>query len=151
MKKFGWMCWVLLVISTCAYAQDKDLSQIDWDDNQTVETKEQDLANVDWDEDSQPADDDAMGDWDDGDEEDDDDAFTEELMKEMEAKEAATKVIHFQGVLLFFFYLLGGGFTAYWSRNRAVTYKMAPELLILLHTFWPIELLLLVMKPGKAT
>jgi hypothetical protein len=49
---------------------------------------------------------------------------------------------HWLNGTLFLIYFVGCFATAYFTRNRAITLRTPPEILILLHTFWPVELLL---------
>ncbi|MCP4298818.1 MAG: hypothetical protein GY786_24825 [Proteobacteria bacterium] len=122
------------------------LSGVNWDDevSNPVE-KTESLSGVDWDEEEESETDKLQKtgpgetNWDD--EESEESEFPEEteLPQNVPAK---TLFSHWQGGLLFLFYLSGCFVTAYFTRNRAISLKTPPELLIILHTFWPLELLL---------
>jgi hypothetical protein len=113
----------------------ENLSQIDWDEEETSEENgEEGLAGMNW---------------------DDDEATAEEASEEeaynldIKAEEALEKMILIKGFLFFIFYILGGILTAYFTRDRKLSVSYPPELLILLHTFWPIELLCLTFAGKK--
>ncbi|MBU2647619.1 hypothetical protein KKI24_23125 [bacterium] len=68
-----------------------------------------------------------------------------QMMKqeEIDKLDSRERLIHLSGFALFIGYILGGVLTAFATRNRKLAVSLPPELLILLHTFWPLELILL--------
>lgn len=50
---------------------------------------------------------------------------------------------HWLNGFLFLVYLSGCFVTAFITRDKAISLKTPPEFLIILHTFWPLELLLI--------
>lgn len=122
-----------------------DLSTMDWSDEPT-ETESVDFANESWDdgpsEGTSGSDSLSEESWN----EDGETGGFEELdFTEIEKKE---RKIHFYGFLLFMAYLLGMVLTAYLTRNRKLAIDYPPELLMVLHTLWPLELALLLVA-GK--
>lgn len=120
-----------------------DLSNVDWSDEPTEETKKtEDYSNMSWEDEA-------------GDEEAKEDseeaskalmAVTEEEEKALEDRE---RRIHILGFILFVGYLVGGTLTAYFTRNRKLAIDYPPELLILLHTVWPLEWVFLTFAGKK--
>lgn len=112
-------------------------------------TEEQDLINTNWDEEESVS----VESW----QEEDTIEATEEdnramgiLSKEdLALVEAQEKRVHIFGFLLFTGYILGSILTAYMTRNKKIATEYPPELLILLHTFWPIEILLTLAMEVK--
>ncbi len=116
----------------------EDLSTVNWDDTEedTAEVKDNiddgDLSNASWeDEDSSETDTDESGSL---------QSYSQEELEKLESKE---RLIHIAGFLLFFGYIAGGILTAFITRNRKIAVIYPPELLIILHTVWPLELLML--------
>ena len=114
---------------------DQNLSQIDWDEEETSEENgEEGLAGMNWDDDEAT----------------EEEAFEEEAYnRDIRAEEALEKMILIKGFLFFIFYILGGILTAYFTRDRKLSVSYPPELLILLHTFWPVELVCLTFAGKK--
>ena len=114
---------------------DQNLSQIDWDEEETSEENgEEGLAGMNWDDDEATA----------------EEASEEEAYnRDIKAEEALEKMILIKGFLFFIFYILGGILTAYFTRDRKLSVSYPPELLILLHTFWPVELVCLTFAGKK--
>lgn len=160
---------VLCFISTVVMAQaaqsgseqkvtdDTDLSGINWDEEETTEEiNTDDLSNMSWEDEpalkgSQTTDF-SETDWGAGEESEtsaEDDDFFKNVIKNRAAIEKREMVTHIWGFLLFVFYLTGGIFTAYFTRDRKLSVHYAPELLILLHTFWPLEWLCLLFAGKK--
>ena len=126
--------------------KDEDLSAVNWDDAEedTAETKDDtgndDLSNASWeDEDSSEADTEESGGL---------QSYNKDEIQKLESKE---RLIHITGFMLFFGYIMGGILTAFITRNRKIAVIYPPELLILLHTVWPLELLMLPLlgKPVR--
>lgn len=69
--------------------------------------------------------------------------------EEEEALDIKERKIHYAGFVLFIGYILGGVLTGYYSRNRKLAVDYPPELLILLHTVWPVEWLFLLFAGKK--
>ncbi|MBT4638080.1 MAG: hypothetical protein HOK67_26375 [Deltaproteobacteria bacterium] len=133
-----------------------DLSDVNWDDeeetgnqsskksgdfstansdstaDETMKAADGGLSNESWeDEDSSETDTDESG------------GLQTLNQKDLEALESRERMIHITGFLLFVGYIMGGILTAFITRNRKIAVAYPPELLILLHTFWPLELILL--------
>ncbi len=70
-------------------------------------------------------------------------------VEEEEALELRERQIHYAGFVLFIGYILGGLLTAYFTRNRKLAVNYPPELLILLHTVWPVEWLFMLFAGKK--
>jgi len=64
-------------------------------------------------------------------------------LKVLKKTEAGERITHIAGFFLFIFYIFGGVLTAYFTRDRKIAVHFPPELLILLHSVWPLEILLL--------
>jgi hypothetical protein len=113
--------------------QSQDLSQINWDEEESSEEGgDNGLAGMNFDEEGESS------------EEDND--YQD---KEIKAEEAREKIILIKGFLFFSLYILGGILTAYFTRDRKVAVQYPPELLILLHTFWPIAWIFLMFAGKK--
>ena len=69
-------------------------------------------------------------------------------IKRLEERERWTTI---WGFFFFLLYTLGGVLTAYLTRDKKVAVLYPPELLILLHTFWPLEWLLLPLFELRKT
>ncbi|MBF0280731.1 MAG: hypothetical protein HQM13_23265 [SAR324 cluster bacterium] len=110
-----------------------DLQNTDWDAEEPKKTGEEaapvNLQNTDWDEDSPK---DAPG----------------QQMKPparagvVELNDGEISLIHWSGGFLFVIYLFGGFLTAYFLRNAGISKRCPPDVLILLHIFWPLEWIL---------
>jgi len=116
-----------------------DLSEVDWDSEEEptegtdATTGDNELSNTSWeDEDSSEDDTDESGGL---------QSFNQEQIDKLDSEE---RLIHISGFLLFFGYIVGGILTAFITRNRKIAVIYPPELLILLHTVWPLELMLLL-------
>ncbi len=104
-------------------AQKPDFSQTNWDDeSEEGGENEASLSGVNWDDESE-----------------EENSGTNDF-RDIEAKEKKMQVI---GFFIFIFYVIGGAYTAYLTRNRKIAVQTPPEILILMHTLWPLELLLL--------
>jgi uncharacterized membrane protein YhdT len=112
-----------------------DLSAVNWDEDVTEERNRGDEGAV------------LSGSWEDEASDDEVDELaaieSERRLQAMAKLDARERVTHLWGFGVFIVYLLGGILTAYCTRNRKVALEYPPELMIVLHTFWPIELLLL--------
>ena len=114
-----------------------------------------DLSNMDWsDEPETPAGDDfSESSWEDEEEDqatlDEDDSFMTMTKAEEDALEGQEKRIHIYGFLLFIGYILGALFTGYFTRNRKLAVDYPPELLIILHTLWPLEWVFMLFAGQK--
>lgn len=126
-----------------------DMSTVSGDEEEGESTEaapgEEDLSTVNWDE-ASDTEESAVSGW--QDEEDtvetaEDKAMQVLRMAEIEALESRERLIHISGFILFIGYIIGGVLTAFITRNRRIALDFPPELLILLHTLWPLELLLL--------
>jgi hypothetical protein len=115
-----------------------DLSGVNWDSEEepiegmdtTVDDEE--LSSASWeDEDSSEGDAEESGGL---------QSFNQAQIDKLDSEE---RLIHISGFLLFFGYIVGGILTAFITRNRKIAVYYPPELLILLHTVWPLELMLL--------
>jgi len=115
-----------------------DLSSVNWDEEER--TGAGNLTNQDWDEEESNKTD--------GKAEEGLQTLNQEEIRALDSKE---RLIHISGFFLFVGYILGGILTAFLTRNRLIASRSPPELLILLHTFWPIELVLLLFwrKPVR--
>ena len=147
-----------------AFAQEKpitnttDLSEMDWSDDSQEKSGETELSNMDWSDDPKEKTNDSSDlsnmSWQDDDdgtkssvEEDKAKAVAKELAEEEIAKmESRT---HFYGFVLFIGYILGAVLTGYFTRNRKLAVSYPPELLILLHTVWPVEWLFMIFAGKK--
>lgn len=135
-----------------------DLSRMDWSDepedtalaeNAPI-TDTTDLSNMDWSDtpedaaaSNQKTEDFSDMSWED-DETDKPAAEGFDLSREMTKTEVAElagqeRTVHVYGFLMFIGYIIGGILTAFFTRNRKLAIDYPPELLIVLHTFWPIE------------
>ncbi len=115
-----------------------DLSEVNWDEAEEEPAEQKDtagddeLSNASWeDDDSSETDAEESGGL---------QSFNQEQIEKLESEE---RLIHLSGFLLFFGYIVGGILTAFITRNRKIAVHYPPELLILLHTVWPLELMLL--------
>lgn len=166
---------IALMVSVPAFSQDNitkdtDLSQMDWSDG---EEKNEDLSKMDWSDgpdenvdlskeswEDEPADKQggAGGDlsemsWEDEEGEGSQDQ-TQQTMKEMTAQEEKAlddqeRKTHIYGFLMFIGYILGALLTGFYTRNRKLAVEYPPELLMVLHTVWPIEWLFLIFAGKK--
>jgi len=134
-----------------------DLSNTNRDDDSVEKStdKDSDLSTVNWDEEgdteesspSEKEEGDFSGEsWED--EGTDDESDTTEGLQtlkqsEIDELDSQERQVHIYGFMLFIGYILGGILTAFVTRNRKIAVSYPPELLILLHTFWPLELLLI--------
>lgn len=138
------------------------LQNTDWDAEEPEESQEEaapiDLQNTDWDaeESETPKKDDSPlnlqnTDWDaeESEEEATEEDKTEQTFfappprtEERALTEGEIAFIHWTGGFFFLFYLSGGFLTGYFLRNAGIATKCPPDVLILLHVFWPIEWLL---------
>lgn len=128
------------------------LSEINWD-----ESEEPSLSDMNWDDEpegttnnnSEAVDEGALSgiNWDEG-----ADETSEATSVVMEQKAPAPLPLtaeekdpfyHWKGGALFLLYLFGAFFTGHFTRKLGITQRLAPEFLILLHTFWPLEWLLI--------
>ncbi|MFH2129026.1 MAG: hypothetical protein ABIK68_01520 [bacterium] len=115
-----------------------DLSAVNWDDatDETPASQEKtadsDLSKESWEDEGSSKD---VAEKEDG----------LQMMKqeEIDKLDSRERLIHVSGFALFMGYILGGVLTAFATRNRKLAVSLPPELLILLHTFWPLELILL--------
>jgi len=135
-----------------------DLSNINWDEEEPkAETKSDDFSDINWDEESTQEStetaDFSETNWGENDEKSDGTEDTEdyfdtprESREEIEKREG---IVHLWGFLLFVVYILGGAYTAYFTRDRKLAVHYPPELLILLHTVWPVEWLCLIFAGKK--
>ncbi len=150
-RKSTHFCFLLIMVlllfsvaSSQTAAQDSeakspsDLSEINWDDaeeepaNQKDTADDGELSSESWeDEDSSETDTEESGGL---------QSLNQEQIEKLESEE---RLIHIAGFLLFFGYIVGGILTAFITRNRKIAVHYPPELLILLHTVWPLELMLL--------
>jgi hypothetical protein len=69
--------------------------------------------------------------------------------EEEEALENEERKTQYFGFVVFMGYILGGLLTGYFTRNRKLAVDYPPELLILLHTLWPIEWLFMLFAGKK--
>lgn len=115
----------------------EDLSKMSWED-EPVMGKEQDLSEMNW------ADEEGENSFPEG------ELPLEEISQTDEkARALMERNTHIFGFLFFFLYILGGLFTAYFSRNRKVAIDYPPELLILLHSVWPVEWIFMLFAGKK--
>ncbi len=136
-----------------------DLSKMNWDEEESSEESQSKengaLSTVNWDEEEDTEDEPEAGKegsnltavgWEDEDTGDDNES-TEGLQtlkqEDIDKLESRERLIHISGFLLFIGYIIGGILTAFITRNRKIALAYPPELLILLHTVWPLELFLL--------
>ncbi len=154
----SFFCIICIYAASNALAQNQpqtksnDFSTVNWDDDSTEENMETDnLSNVDRDEaPSETAveseDQSNIGWEDDGTDEQADDEEEDGLMtmnkEEIDHLESKERDIHIWGFFLVIAYMFGGILTAYFTRNRKLAVDSPPELLILLHSLWPLEWLL---------
>jgi len=132
-----------------------DLSNTNWDEEESEgddsDAKEDNLSTVNWNEDDDTEEEFdgenlASEGWEDEDtEENTDDSEGLQVLKQedIDKLESQERRIHFFGFVLFVGYILGGILTAFITRNRKIATGIPPELLILLHSVWPLELLLM--------
>lgn len=155
------LCAFLLMVAPTLSAVDNkatqstDLSDMDWSDE--AAPKETDLTNQSWD-DETSVENKKTGDlsgnsWEDEEGEntgpDNDDSFMKMSKEEEAAAESRKARIHFFGFFLFIGYILGAILTGYFTRNRKLAVDYPPELLIVLHTFWPLEWLFMIFAGKK--
>ncbi len=116
-----------------------DLSNESWEDEPTAEEeKSGGLSGMNWeDEEGEGA------------ETKEDDSFMTMTEEEEIALESRERRIHFFGFFLFIGYILGGILTGFFTRNRKLAVDYPPELLILLHSVWPLEWLFLTFAGKK--
>ncbi len=142
-------------------ASEVNLSEINWDEEETEETEStsvSDLQNINWDE--EDAEDSAIGEaesdsesgtstsslqsinWDDEGSDDESADFIhppESREASEELSEGEIMLIHWSGSILFLLYIsmsLGSG---YFLRNSKLSERFPPDILIILHTLWPLE------------
>ncbi len=124
------------VVEKTTASNPNDLSETNWDEGEEKET------GVDTDE----------GGW-----QEEDTAEQTTVEKDTAARhlidlkktKAREKTTHISGFFFFIFYIMGGLLTAYFTRNRKIAVHFPPELLILLHSVWPLEILLLPLFGRK--
>ncbi|MCG8333352.1 MAG: hypothetical protein MJE63_02480 [Proteobacteria bacterium] len=146
-----------LTVSTPVAADQKtedttDLSQMDWSDD----PEEEDLSQESWaDEEGESESSGELSDmsWEDeeGEYEDTEAVKTGQGMSQEEelALDIRERRIHVTGFLLFVGYIIGAVLTGYFTRNRKLAVDYPPELLILLHTVWPIEWVFMLFAGKK--
>lgn len=145
-----------------------DLSQMDWSDEPEDTAQEEsapitdstDLSNMDWSDtpedaagSNQMTEDFSDMSWED-DETDKPAAEGFDLSREMTKSEVAElagqeRRVHIYGFFTFIGYIIGGILTAFFTRNRKLAIDYPPELLIVLHTFWPVEWLFILFAGKK--
>ena len=116
-----------------------DLSTVNWDteeeeDSRDKEAKkvENNLATTSWEDEETDATQDAEN------------AVADQKQKdEFVVIEKQERIVQIAGFGVFCIYLFGMLLTAYFTRNRKLAVNYSPELLILLHAFWPLQWLLL--------
>lgn len=119
-------------LESASTEEDANLSEIDWDEEETSEGGEEaGLSGMNWDEEGESSGEDSS------------------YEAEIKVLEAQDKMVLIKGFLFFSLYILGGVFTAYYTRDRKLAVQYPPELLILLHTFWPLEWLCLTFAGKK--
>lgn len=118
---------------------DTDLSQMTWDDEpEEEEGATENLSEMSWE--------DEEGETDEMDEEE---TFEPLTLEDEAARESRERRTHVFGFLLFIGYILCGVLTAFFTRNRKLAVDYPPELLMLLHTFWPIEWIFMIFAGKK--
>ncbi len=136
---------------------DSNLSNTNWDDDTEEKStgKDSALSAVNWDEkedmeETSPSEKekgDFSGEsWEDEGSENESDAadgLQALNQSDIDKLDSQERQVHIYGFILFIGYILGGILTAFVTRNRKIAVSYPPELLILLHTFWPLELLLI--------
>ena len=126
------------------FAGEENLTGIDWDAEEAASETDEgggaygigDPATMDWEEDGESA------------TFEDDNAMAERETDRRAVAEREFK-LHVWGFLLFVFYLAGAVVTAYFTRNRKIAVHYPPELLIVLHTFWPLQWIFLLFAGQK--
>jgi len=114
-----------------------DLSTVNWDTEEEEDTKDADkvennLSTTSWeDEETDPE------------KEAENKAADQKQEDEFLEIEKQERIAQIAGFGVFCVYLFGMILTAYFTRNRRLAVNYSPELLILLHAFWPLQWLLL--------
>ncbi len=151
----GFCCFLTFSIPVTADQKTEDttdLSHMDWSDDQ----EEEDLSRESWADEETSSE--SGGEYSEMSWEDEEgefegiDAF-EDDPEMIQAEELALDIkerrIHIFGFLLFVGYILGGLLTGYFTRNRKLAVDYPPELLILLHTVWPIQWIFMLFAGKK--
>lgn len=116
---------------------EQELGAMNWDEEETDEnSSENGLDTVDWDEEAS--------------------ANNNEPWKQEEhptQKVADEQIsspfqIHLTGSLIFIFYVMGGILTAFATRKSKFIQDTLPEWIIILHTIWPLEWILVSLVPS---
>jgi hypothetical protein len=116
-----------------------DLSTVNWDTEEEEDSKdkeankvENNLSTTSWEDEETDATQDAEN------------AAADQKQKdEFVVIEKQERIVQIAGFGVFCIYLFGMLLTAYFTRNRKLAVNYSPELLILLHAFWPLQWLLL--------
>jgi len=159
----GWVSSTFAVASPSPNIDESDLSQENWDEETAVDDQEAGDGMTEAEDDQTAAADDGAEDsaiaesWEDEEAEEDEDGLSAQEVAAAELKQQRLtlladqeRFLHLWGFTLFAVYLVGGVLTAYFTRHHRLIRRFPPELLILLHTFWPLELLLLPFGRRKS-
>ncbi len=144
-----------------------ELKDINWDaeeNEDTGSTSVGDLQNINWDQED-PIEDTTPGtpgetstpglqniNWDDeGSDEKPGDFIQPPQTREgrEELSEGRIMFIHWSGAILFLLYITGSLGSGYFLRNSTLSTRFPPDLLIILHTFWPLEWVMLLFFRRK--
>jgi hypothetical protein len=117
--------------------EEEDLSQESWAD-ETESTSGGELSDMSWE--------DEEGEYEEGEAEQFDSGMTQADEMALDLKEQR---IHMYGFLMFVGYILGALLTGYFTRNRKLAVDYPPELLIVLHTVWPLEWVFMLFAGKK--
>lgn len=118
--------------------EEEDLSQESWADEEGDSESGGELSDMSWeDEEGEHEGIDAVG------------AGPGMTQEEEMALDIKERRVHIFGFLLFVGYIIGALLTGYFTRNRKLAVDYPPELLILLHTVWPIEWVFMLFAGKK--
>ena len=114
-----------------------DLSTVNWDTEEEEDKKaddkvENNLSTTSWEDEETDATKDAEN-----------AAADQKREDEFVVIEKQERIVQIAGFGTFCVYLFGMFLTAYFTRNRKLAVNYSPELLIVLHAFWPVQWLLL--------
>jgi|APSaa5957512622_1039677.scaffolds.fasta_scaffold68066_2 hypothetical protein len=128
-----------LSLAVDATEKKTDLSSVNWDTEEEEDSKEKEadkvennLSTTSWEDEETDSEQDAKN-----------AAADQKQKEEFVVIEKQERIVQIAGFGVFCIYLFGMFLTAYFTRNRKLAVNYSPELLILLHAFWPLQWLLL--------
>lgn len=136
--------------------ESQDLSKMNWDQEEPeTGLTEQELGSMNWDEEETDENATENGldtvNWDDETSANNNEPWKQEESPTTEVNDAQISSpfqIHLTGSLVFIFYVIGGILTAFATRKSKFIQDTLPEWIMILHTIWPLEWILVSLAPS---